>query len=372
MSSSDSSGGGASLSDSSGGGAPTTSGGKANTTQAGGGYDSGYEAGILLTGANSSAGYHAAEHLLKTYPEFTAIFTVRDASDSNTARLRDMVSRYPAAQITIHQLYLADLSSVHAFATSIAAGIQSEEYPPLGSNVCNANHWNLVRGPEQTVDKLDKTIQISHVSHVALVLRLLDSFAPNSSGRIVILSSIGYFRKKNIMSSIIPELPADLDELVHPPPVPEKERFERGYQRMANAKLLATTWMYPWNDYLSKSPKYEHISAVAVNPGGLADSRCFHTNTPISVRMAARFFLKPMMPVIHRLADPTLQSSSAAGVDMIELAVNKAHPDYRGYLTLLNKDKSDPITYDEDAQRRVWSKSAQWAGVTAEMTGLPI
>ncbi|KAI1178054.1 putative short-chain dehydrogenase [Nemania sp. FL0916] len=325
---------------------------------------------IILTGANSSAGIHAAEHLLKTYPGFTAIFTVRDTSDHNTNRLRVVVSRYPNARASIHKLDLAILESVHAFADEIASAIQTKKYPPLNAIVCNAAYWDLVGGSELTVDNYDKTIQIGHISHVALVLRLIASFDPDSPGRIVLLSSIGHFRQKTHMSPWLPELPLDLDELVHPPAVPPQDRAGRGFQRYGNAKLLATTWMYPLNRYLSQSPTFKNITAVAINPGGLGDSRCFTTNTPTSTQLIARFVLKPMIPIINYLIDPTFRSSAAAGVDIMELAVNEASPGYRGYLTLLEQDKSDPLTLDEDVQRRVWTKSLEWAKLTADRTAL--
>ncbi|KAI2631120.1 putative short-chain dehydrogenase [Xylaria nigripes] len=324
---------------------------------------------IIITGANSSAGIHAAEYLLKTYPQYEAIFTVRDASekDANTQALRQMISRYPASHASVHQLDLAYLSTVHDFATTISSAIEASQYPPVKAIICNAFYWDLVNDSELTIDNYDKSIQIGHISHVALILRLLGSFAPHG-GRIVLLSSIAHFCKATLMSPYLPDLPADLDEILRPPP--DKDRQGRGFQRYANSKLLATTWMYPLNRYLLKNPKFKNITVVAMNPGGLGDSRCFRTNTHVSVQLAARLILKPLMPVINRFVDHTFRSSAEAGADMIKLAVNSAHPGERGYFTMLNKDESDPLTMDEEAQERVWKKSAEWAGITKDNTAL--
>ncbi|KAI1332779.1 putative short-chain dehydrogenase [Xylariaceae sp. FL0255] len=272
---------------------------------------------IIITGANGSAGIQAAEYLLKSYPDYTAILTVSDTSDRHSSRL---------AQVTILQLDLADLSS----------------YPPLKANVCNASYWSLVEAFEMTVEGFDKSIQVGHISRVLLVLRLISSFATNSSGRIT------------HMSPNMPNL--------------SRDRSGRGFTRYANAKPLATTWMCPLNRYLSQ---FRHISAVAINPGGLGDSRCFQTNTLKFIQLIARFVLKSMMPVIN-FFDPTFRSAAAAGVDIIDVAVNKAHPDYRGYLTLLQKDGSDPITRDEEVQQRVWEKSVMRAHITADRTALEL
>ncbi|ETS75028.1 hypothetical protein PFICI_13512 [Pestalotiopsis fici W106-1] len=323
---------------------------------------------ILLTGANGSAGLHAAEQLLKHHSEFTAIFTVRDAGadDINTQNLRQLIARYPEAKATVHQLDHANLASVHEFANKISAAIAAGEYPPLGAIVCNASYWNMVLDSELTADGYDKTIQVNHIAHVALVLRLLGSFA--DEGRIVLLSSIAHYRQPNAMTSHLPEIPDDIDQLNHPPP--DKDRQGRGFQRYANSKLLITTWMYPLNRYLQKNPKFKNITAVAINPGGLADSRAFTSNTPRSIQLLQTFIVKPFMGVINRLADPTLRSSAAAGVDLAELAVNKAHPGERGYFTMLKKDESDPLTLDEGVQEKVWKKSLEWAHITKDDTAL--
>jgi NAD(P)-dependent dehydrogenase (short-subunit alcohol dehydrogenase family) len=185
---------------------------------------------IILTGANGSAGLHAAERLLRNYPEFTAVFTVRDASnnDINTIQLRNIMS---------------------SFASDIATRISNGQYPPLKSIICNASYWNLVDDSTPTVDGYDMTFQINHIAHVALVLRLINCFAADG-GRIVLISTIAHYRKKTNMSPYLPEIPDDLNKLLMPPP--DNDKQGRGFQRYSNSKLVATTWMYPLNRYLEK------------------------------------------------------------------------------------------------------------------------
>ncbi|KAI0468870.1 putative short-chain dehydrogenase [Xylaria cf. heliscus] len=324
---------------------------------------------IILTGANGSAGIHAAEHLLKVYHQYNAIFTVRNASDEdpNTQKLRQVISRYPDSHASIHQLDLASLSEVHDFASKLSSAFTTGQFPPLKAIICNAFYWDLVHDSELTMDNYDKTIQIGHISHVALVLRLIGNYAPDG-GRIVLISSVAHFRKKTHMSPFLPDLPTDLDELLRP--APDKDKQGRGFQRYGNAKLLATTWMYPLNSYLLQNHKYQNITVVATNPGGLGDSRCFRNNTPGSIQFMSRFILKPLIPLINRLADPTFRSAAEAGADMVELAVNAVYEGERGYFTLLNKDQSDPLSLDKDTQIRVWKKSAEWAWITKDNTPL--
>ena len=209
---------------------------------------------VILTGANSSLGIPAVEHLLSTYPDYTAILTVRNASDSdtNTERLRSVIARFPNAKATIHAVDLCSLAVVHEFAGLIIGQISSGKHPPLAAIIANAYYWNLVGDPELTSDGFDKTIEVAHISHSALILRLLGSFG--EKGRIVLLSSDSHWSGKNSMERYPPVIPSNLDELIKP--VKDDDKQGRGYQRYATAKLAITTWLYPLNRYLQKVSQY--------------------------------------------------------------------------------------------------------------------
>jgi NAD(P)-dependent dehydrogenase (short-subunit alcohol dehydrogenase family) len=206
---------------------------------------------VILTGANGSAGLHAAEHLLEGYPTLTLIFTVRSAaaSDTNTENVRRIVSKHPTSKASIHEVDLANLEAVFQFATDISARVADGLYPPLKSIICNASCWNLVGDPEYTVDGYEKTIQVCHIAHVAIILRLIDRFA-TGNGRIVLVSSVGHFRRKTHMSPYIPDLPSDLNQLLHP--APDHHKQGRGFQIYSISKLVITTWMYALDKYLQQ------------------------------------------------------------------------------------------------------------------------
>lgn len=205
---------------------------------------------IILTGANGSVALHAAEHLLKTYPSHTAIFTVRDASDSDvhTQSLRAIIARFPQAKAHIHHLDLASLHDTHEFCDLIIVGIASGRYPPIAAVICNAYYWNLVGDPELTVDGYNKTLQVNHISHAALVLRLLGQFG--NGGRVVLISSDSHWPGKNAMEKYPPSIPTDLGQLENPSV--DNDKQGRGYQRYATSKLVLTTWMYALNRYIQK------------------------------------------------------------------------------------------------------------------------
>jgi NAD(P)-dependent dehydrogenase (short-subunit alcohol dehydrogenase family) len=205
---------------------------------------------IIFTGANSSLGIPAADHLLATYPGYTVVFTVRDASSSdvNTQSLRKIISKYPEAKTIIEALDLSNLSAVHAFADSIVSKVQSGQYPSIDALVCNAYYWNLLKGPEITADGFDKTFEVAHISHAALILRLLGSLS--TTGRIVLLSSDSHWPGKNVNEIYPPSIPEDFDLLINP--TVDSDLTGRGFQRYATAKLVLTTWSYALNRHLEK------------------------------------------------------------------------------------------------------------------------
>ncbi len=67
-----------------------------------------------------------------------------------------------------------------------------------------------------------------------------------------------------------------------------------------------------------------------------------------------------------------MRTAAEAGADVVELAMNKACPKERGYFTLLEKDESSPESNDEEKQRKLWVKSAEWAKISGKDTSLKV
>ncbi|KID95484.1 NAD(P)-binding domain protein, partial [Metarhizium majus ARSEF 297] len=304
---------------------------------------------VIFTGANSSMGIPAADHLLQSYPDYTVVFT----------RLRDTIAKHPNAKASILPLDLASLEATHEFADEIIAGIQSGQYPRLAAIVCNAYYWNLLGDPELTGDGYDKTFQVSHISHAALVLRLLGSFG-DAGGRIVLLSSDSHWPGKNATEKCPPSMD-DLERLVHP--TVDDDKQGRGYQRYATAKLAITTWMYALNRNLE-------ITAVAINPGNMVDSRALRTNTPPSLHKMQKFVYKPLLPVLKLIMGPTLRTAAPTGVDVVELTLSPKYKAKRGFYTLLKEDESSPDSQNREKESKLWAQTLIWANITENNTAL--
>lgn len=217
---------------------------------------------IIFTGANSSLAIPAVQHLLTNYPDHTAVLTVRNASDTdvNTKKLRNTIAQYSRAKTSIRELDLASLPAVHDFASTVTTEITDGKLPPLASIICNAYYWNLARDLEVTGDGYEKSFQVTHLAHVALVLRCLGSFA-SDGGRVVLLGSDAHWPGKNGLEKYPPAIPDDLELLVKPPPDKSGDNVGHGFQRYAVSKLAVVMWMYVLNRYLEKVCINDHPSS---------------------------------------------------------------------------------------------------------------
>ncbi|KXX76234.1 WW domain-containing oxidoreductase [Madurella mycetomatis] len=333
---------------------------------------------IIFTGANGSVAIPAVEHLLTHSPNFTLVLTVRDDGDgdTNTKELRRVIAKHNAYErASVRKLDLASLKAVHEFTDAIAAEVSQGSLPRLASVVCNAYYWNLLGPLELTGDGYEKSMQVCHLAHVALVLQLLNSFG-SDGGRIVLFASDAHEPGKNNLEVIPPSIPTDpekLEFLARPAPddASVADNASHGFCRYATAKLAVVTWGHALNRRLEKDPKLSRITATIINPGNLADSRALRVNTPQKMVVLSKFVLQPLRPVL-RLMDPTLRKSAEAGVDVARLATNIAHPGERGYFTLLNRDESSAESRDEARQDVLWTRSAQWAGVRSQDSPLPL
>lgn len=122
----------------------------------------------------------------------------------------------------------------------------------------------------------------------------------------------------------------------------------------------------------TQDPILKNITAVAINPGNLVDSRALRSNTPRSMSLMQTFVYKPLLPVLKLSMGPTLRTAAPAGVDVAELALSDKYAGQRGFYTLLQKDESSPDSQDKQKQSALWSQTLRWASITQEDTKLQL
>lgn len=114
-----------------------------------------------------------------------------------------------------------------------------------------------------------------------------------------------------------------------------------------------------------------NITAIALHPGSLVDSRSLRTNAPGYLGIAQTLVLRPFLPILRR-RDPTFRKARDAGVDTMELTLGKIRPGERGYFVCRDPDESAPQSRNAEVQEKLWAKSAEWAGITEEKTALKL
>ncbi|KAM0146499.1 hypothetical protein ACHAQE_010708 [Botrytis cinerea] len=323
---------------------------------------------VLLTGANSSLAIPSIEYLLTKYADYTVVLTVRNPFDENTQRLREIISNFPEDRSTIHTLDLGSLAAVESFAGVIEADITAGRLPPLAAIICNAFTWSISDGLKFTSDNYESSMAVNHLAHLAIILRLLGSFRPDG-GKIVILGSDSHYPGKSGLEKFPPNLPEDLELLVHPAPDKSGEEVGRGFQRYGLSKAAAIMGMYQLNKRLSKDPSLRKISAVAMDPGGLTDSRCMSSGVPSAWWILMRGVLGPLQPLLSYLV-PTLRNTKIAATDLIDISVGEEHRVSSGYYVMLNKEESSPESQDEEKQLKLWKKSMGWIKISQDQTPL--
>ncbi|KAL6237475.1 hypothetical protein BDW75DRAFT_238262 [Aspergillus navahoensis] len=255
--------------------------------------------------------------------------------------------------------------SLWAFAYRLAARITSKELPPISAIICNAFTWSLEAGQRFTSDGFEATFQVGHLAYYLLVLKLLGSMHTDS-GRIVMLGSVTHYPEKpNPLSSLRPEIPEDIEELVKPGPDPPHLVHDRGFQRYGTAKLANVIFMEDLNQRLRKTPELSKITVTAMDPGGLVESRAQSVQKAPVQRLFA--LLKFLMPVLKHITT-TFRTNKDAGRDLVAVSVDTTFHGKRGYYIGQKKETAAQVTGDAQVQARLWDACWKWVGLAPDET----
>ncbi len=137
---------------------------------------------VLITGANSGIGWEAALELARHGAEVILPARTQAKADDAIARIRAQV---PGAELIPEILDLADLSSVHAFASRVATGFPGQSLDLL------INNAGVMAVPtrELTVDGYERQFATNYLGPFALTALLFWSIKPQAGSRIVTVAS---------------------------------------------------------------------------------------------------------------------------------------------------------------------------------------
>ncbi|KAM0194785.1 hypothetical protein ACHAPI_006789 [Fusarium lateritium] len=321
---------------------------------------------VIITGANGSCAIPFVSHIITTYPTYTVLATVRNASpsDPNTSTLSQTISSNPS-HAHIEALDLSSLSNVRTFAENVAKRVSSGGIPPIKAIVCNAFTMSL-KGQVFTSDGFEQTFQVNHLAHYLLVLKLLGSMS--SDGRVVMLGSNAHYTDRpHPLFSIRTGVPDDVEMLVKPGPDTPGQEYNHGFHRYGISKLANVMFMHDLNTKLQNNPELSGITAMAMDPGGMVDSRAHKIQKPwIRIVFGVIAFL---LPVLRYFTD-ALRPAALSGRELAELAVDDRYKDTRGYFIGLRPEAEDVMCKDDGKRDALWKACWEWSGLTKEETVL--
>jgi len=280
---------------------------------------------IIITGANSGLGLEAAKALCKK--NATVIMAVRDAEKGEQA-LQEIKRETPAADITVLQLDLADLDSVHSFAK-----IFHQKYSRLNILINNAG---IMYPSKREVTKQGFEIQIgtNHLGHFALTGLLLDLLKSTPHARVVTQSSLAHLNANIRLNDL---------------------NWEKTYSRTqayGQSKLANLLFTYE----LDRQFKANHIDAMATaaHPGitrtNLMRTSGFLVNllTPLVAQKAEM----GVLPILRAATDEHLTGGEYIGPNKLM--------GIRGYPEQVRSSKR---SHDLQLAKDLWSLSEKMTGV---------
>jgi NAD(P)-dependent dehydrogenase (short-subunit alcohol dehydrogenase family) len=273
----------------------------------------------VVTGATSGIGKYTAMELARKGASIVGVGRNHQKCVDTVAEIRE-VSGNPEVEFL-----LADLSSQ----TDIRKMVTEfrNKYNRLDVLVNNAGGATLKR--QLSVDGIEKTLALNHLSYFMVTNLLLDTLISSAPARIVNVSSGNHFGKR-----------LDFDDL----------ELRRGYDPLkayGRSKLANILFTYELDRRLVGTG----VTVTAMNPS-LVATNIWRNVGPI------------IGPLVSWVMSRKAQTPEEGAQGVIFLA---SSPEVEGvsgkYFRKKVEMKSDPISYDRDIARRLWEISERMTGL---------
>jgi NAD(P)-dependent dehydrogenase (short-subunit alcohol dehydrogenase family) len=295
---------------------------------------------VLITGANSGIGYHAALKLARKGAHI--VFASRDQRRGEAA-INRLYTEVPGAILELAILDLASLASIRAFADA-----QLAKHLPLHILINNAGVFAPPRRIE-TADGFEMQFGTNVLGHFALTGLLLPALQqaatePSYHPRIVTIASIAH--KKGQLN---------LDDL-------QSTRDYNPMRAYQQSKLANLLFAFELDRRLRAAGS--SILSIAAHPG-VANTNLFLTGDHSSLQKSMRGIVNEIVGVLFNTdsegALPTLYAATA------EAAQPAGYYGPQGFLEMrgeaVGPAKVAPQALDADAARRLWQTCEQLTGV---------
>jgi len=318
---------------------------------------------VLITGANSGLGFEAAKYISNHRKDWYVLMVCRSKDRAEAAIKEITTNCHSKTQIYNIGFMLCDLcsfASVRKFAQELKERLHKKEIPPLHSIVCNAALQYLT-STTRTVDGIESTFQIAHLSHFLLVNLLLTSLSRPC--RIVFVSS-GTHDPAQFTGMPAPTYDS-VDTLANPPVT------VNGKLCYTNSKLCNMLCAYEFVRRMDAgNMNGEDILAMCVtafDPGLMPG-----TGLARDYNGLMQFMWHNVLPVLTLISD-NVNSPAKSGLNLANLATA---PEYEGvtdkYFIGNKSARSSVTSYDKNKAAELWVGSVKLTQLQPHETPLSL
>lgn len=273
----------------------------------------------VVTGANSGIGKETCIGLARMGAH--VVMVSRNPKKGEAAR--EDIRRGATGPVDLVLGDLGSMSSVRTLAKEL-----TERYPSIDVLVSNAGVYRLRR--KETTDGLEEMFAVNHLAPFLLVNLMLDTLKRSAPSRVVMVASAAHLVVKRL----------DFDNLQG------RRLYGVGWQAYGRSKLGNIMFTYA----LARRLDGSGVTANCLHPGAVATNLGSGNHLPnrLVLKAAQLFILSPAQG-----AETPIYLASAEDVEGTSgLYFDKKLP-----------VRSSSISYDEDAQERLWDVGADLAGL---------
>ena len=286
---------------------------------------------ILVTGGNSGLGFEAVKAF--ALKGATVVMACRSLAKGEEAK-KQLIALNPKANITVMELDLTDLKSIHSFVNQF-----KENHSRLDILLNNAGIMMVPYG--LTKDGFENQMGTNHLGHFALTAQLLELLKTTPNSRVVNVSSMAH--KSGVM---------DNNNLLY-----ENGKDYSPIKAYGRSKLSNLLFTYELQRFFEKN-KIDTI-AVAAHPG-VSDTNLFNHAAPKWLMNLLRplflFMIQPAsmgaLPEIRAAVDADVKGGQYYGPD--------GKKEMKGYPVVV---ESTEASHNKEDARKLWELSEKLTGV---------
>ena len=286
---------------------------------------------VIVTGGNSGLGFESVKAFALKGAQ--VIMACRSLNKGEEAK-KQIAKFLPMANITVMELDLTELKSIHSFAAKF-----KQYHTRLDVLLNNAGIMMVPYGV--TKDGFENQLGTNHLGHFALTGLLLEVLKNTPASRVVNVSSMAHSSGEMDFNNLLYENGKDYSPL-------------KAYGRSKLSNLLFT---YELQRFFEKNKI--NCMALAAHPG-LSDTNLGHY-------MMEKWYFRLLMPLFFRMAQPASMGALPelrASVDPAAKPAEFYGPDgkrqMKGYpVVVLPKEKA----FNKEDARKLWEASEKLTGI---------